>query len=86
MDQDAPAYASQFQPMIAVNPDGVLGVYWYDTEGFPSRDRFDISFTASVDGGANVPAQEACFERDLESVRVRQPAARARSCGQTGAS
>jgi hypothetical protein len=37
--------------MIAVNPDGVLGVYWYDTEGFPSRDRFDISFTASVDGG-----------------------------------
>jgi hypothetical protein len=52
LDPGAPAYASQFQPMIAVNPDGVLGVYWYDTEGFPSRDRFDISFTASVDGGA----------------------------------
>lgn len=51
LDPGAPAYASQFQPMIAVNPDGVLGVYWYDTEGFPSRDRFDISFTASVDGG-----------------------------------
>ncbi len=51
LDTGAPAYASQFQPMIAVNPDGVLGVYWYDTEGFPSRDRFDISFTASVDGG-----------------------------------
>jgi hypothetical protein len=51
LDPGAPAYASQFQPMIAVNPDGVLAVYWYDTEGFPSRDRFDISFTASVDGG-----------------------------------
>jgi len=51
LDPGAPAYASQFQPMIAVNPEGVLGVYWYDTEGFPSRDRFDISFTASVDGG-----------------------------------
>jgi hypothetical protein len=53
VDQAAPAYASQFQPMIAVNPEGVLGVYWYDTEGFPDRNRFDISFTASIDGGVS---------------------------------
>jgi hypothetical protein len=52
VDQAAPAYASQFQPMIAVNPEGVLGIYWYDTEGFPDRNRFDISFTASTDGAA----------------------------------
>jgi hypothetical protein len=51
LDPGAPGYASQFQPMVAVNPDGVLGVYWYDTDGFPSRDRFEISFTASLDGG-----------------------------------
>ena len=54
LDPGAPGYASQFQPMIAGNPDGVLGVYWYDTEGFPSRDRFEISFTASLDGGATL--------------------------------
>ncbi|MEO8430652.1 MAG: exo-alpha-sialidase [Acidobacteriota bacterium] len=46
-----PAHASQFQPMIAVNSDGVLGVFFYDTDEHPKRDRFDVSFTASVDGG-----------------------------------
>lgn len=51
VDSGAPAYASQFQPMIAVNPDGVLGIYWYDTEGFPRREQFAVSFTASLDGG-----------------------------------
>ncbi len=51
LDPGAPPYASQFQPMVAVNPDGVLGAYWYDTDGFPGRDRFEISFTASLDGG-----------------------------------
>ena len=51
VDPNAPPYASQYQEMIAVNPDGVVGVFFYDTEGFPSRDRFDVSFTASLDGG-----------------------------------
>jgi len=54
VDPGAPMYASQFQPMIAVNPDGVLGIYFYDTDGFPSRDRFHISFTASLDGGETI--------------------------------
>lgn len=51
VDPNAPAYASQYQEMIATNRDGVLGVFFYDTDGFPSRDRFDVSFTASLDGG-----------------------------------
>jgi hypothetical protein len=51
VDPNAPPYASQYQEMIAVNPDGVVGVFFYDTEGFPSRDKFDVSFTASLDGG-----------------------------------
>jgi hypothetical protein len=37
--------------MIAVNPDGVLGVFYYSTEGQPDRQHFDTYFTASLDGG-----------------------------------
>lgn len=51
VDPNAPAYASEFQPMIAVNPDGVLGIFWYDTTGYPKRNEFAAYFTASVDGG-----------------------------------
>ena len=51
VDPAAPADASEFQPMVAVNPDGVLGIFWYSTEGHPQRDRSDIYFTASTDGG-----------------------------------
>ncbi len=51
VDAAAPATASQFQPMIAVNPDGVLGVFFYSTEGFADRKKFDVYFTASLDGG-----------------------------------
>jgi hypothetical protein len=51
VDSGAPAYASQFQPMIAVNSDGVLGISFYSTEGYPSRDKFDVYFAASNDGG-----------------------------------
>jgi len=51
VDPGAPAYASQFQAMIAVNRDGVLGIFFYDTAGFPERNRFDVCFTASLDGG-----------------------------------
>jgi hypothetical protein len=51
VDAGAPATSSQFQPMIAVNPDGVLGIFFYSTEGFPDRKKFDVYFTASLDGG-----------------------------------
>ena len=48
---DLPPHASQFQPAIAVNGQGVVGVYWFDTRRWPKRDRFDVFFTASTDGG-----------------------------------
>jgi hypothetical protein len=51
IDPDAPEYASQFQPMIAVNSEGILGVMWYDNDGFPKRDQFAVSFSTSLDGG-----------------------------------
>ena len=41
----------QFQPAVAVNRDGVLGVSWYDTRQAPSRFAFHQYFAASFDGG-----------------------------------
>ena len=41
----------QFQPAVAVNADGVLGVSWYDTRHAPSRFAFHQYFAASFDGG-----------------------------------
>ena len=51
IDASLPAEASEFQQMIAVNPDGVLGVFYYSTQGQPDRQHFDTYFTASLDGG-----------------------------------
>ena len=46
----------QFQPAVAVNRDGVLGVSWYDTRHAPSRFAFHQYFTASFDGGETFSA------------------------------
>ena len=43
--------SSSFQPAVAVNRDGVLGVSWYDTRHAPSRFAFHQYFAASFDGG-----------------------------------
>ena len=51
VEPDAPAYASQFSQIIAVNPVGTLGILWYSTAGYPKREQFDVYFTASLDGG-----------------------------------
>jgi hypothetical protein len=51
VDPNAPSYASQFQPMLAVDPAGNLGIMYYDTEGFPKRNQYVVSFTGSTDGG-----------------------------------
>lgn len=51
VDPNAPAYASQYQPMIAVDPNGNVGILFYDTDGFPKRDHFAVSFAGSTDGG-----------------------------------
>ena len=46
----------QFQPAVAVNADGVLGVSWYDTRHAPSRFAFHQYFAASFDGGESFTA------------------------------
>lgn len=46
--------------MVAVAPDGVVGVAWYDRRHDPARECQDLYFTASVDGGRSV----------IEPVRV----------------
>ena len=46
----------QFQPAVAVNGDGVLGVSWYDTRHAPSRFAFHQYFAASFDGGETFAA------------------------------
>jgi hypothetical protein len=42
---------SQFNPSIAVNKDGVVGIMWLDTRASAARDKWDAYFTASTDGG-----------------------------------
>jgi len=51
VDAAGPAGSSQYQPMLAATGEGVVGVAWYDTRDFPDRDRYDVRFAASVDGG-----------------------------------
>jgi len=67
VDPAAPAYASQFQPMIAVDSKGNLGIMYYDTDGFPKRDQFIVSFTGSTDGG------ETLLPKKKLSSQVSQP-------------
>lgn len=50
VDTGAPS-ASQFQPAIAVNRDGILGVAWYDTRSVEGEFGFHEYFSASLDGG-----------------------------------
>lgn len=47
-----PEGAYSFQPSLAFNKDGVLGVSWLDTRNQPGTDRYDAWFSASLDGGA----------------------------------
>ena len=48
---DPASEGSQFQPVLDVNNEGTLGVFWYDTAGRPNRDGYDVYFAASIDGG-----------------------------------
>jgi hypothetical protein len=45
------ADADQYQPMLAVNEQGTVGVTWFDTRG-SADGAYHEYFTASVDGGA----------------------------------
>jgi hypothetical protein len=51
LDPDVPEWSSQYQPMIYVNPEGILGLMWFDTRGSDKNDRYQLYFTASLDGG-----------------------------------
>jgi hypothetical protein len=51
LDGSVPKDSIQFQPAIAVNAEGVVGISWYDTRDAAGGDRFHEYFTASTDGG-----------------------------------
>lgn len=48
---DAPVESSQYQPMLAINREGTIGVAWFDTQYSKQQDQYHLYFTASVDGG-----------------------------------
>ncbi len=50
----------QFMPEVAVNPDGVVGIFWHDTRDNVEEKLFHGYFTVSLDGG----------ETFLSSLRV----------------
>jgi hypothetical protein len=51
VDRAAPPHAYQFQTVVTVNADGVVGVAWYDTRASADATVFDQYFSASLDGG-----------------------------------
>jgi hypothetical protein len=53
---------SQFQPVAAVNGQGVLGVSWLESSE-PETGRYDVYFTASLDGGRTFLAPERVNSR-----------------------
>jgi hypothetical protein len=51
IDSSLPKGAKQFQPRLAVNRMGTVGISFYDTRGVPAGAWHEY-FTASIDGGA----------------------------------
>jgi hypothetical protein len=51
LDGKVPKESMQFQPVIAVNKDGVVAVSWYDTRDSKGGSEYHEYFAASVDGG-----------------------------------
>ena len=68
-----------FMPVVAVNPEGVVGVTWYDRRDSPNKLDYWARFTASLDGGEtflpSVKVSEAPFTHG-ENARwpIRAPA------------
>lgn len=52
VDPDTPDGSYQFQPAIAVNTQGFVGLTWFDTRDQGDHDTFRQMFSASTDGGA----------------------------------
>jgi len=75
LDGNLPAGARQFQPVVAVNKDGVLGALWLDTRNSPDGTRYEAFFAASLDGGETflpsvVVSSEPSLQRGPGNVAV----------------
>jgi hypothetical protein len=63
VDPSAPRGAAQFNPALAVNSSGVVGVTWYDMRGSGDSVGWHQYFAASVDGGVSfLPAVQVSSE------------------------
>lgn len=51
VSSNVPTESAQYQPMLAVNSEGVIGIAWFDTRNAKEQNRYDLYFTASIDGG-----------------------------------
>ena len=56
IDANVPDWSRQYQPMVAVNRDGIVAITWFDTRVSQDNTKFDEYFTASVDGGKTLLA------------------------------
>ena len=70
---NVPEHTMQYMPTAAVNKDGVVGFYWYDTRHSADGKQFHVYFTASADGG----------ETFLDPVRVSTEPSIVRGAGNT---
>ena len=48
----------QFQPALAIRPDGLLGVIWYDRRYNVDRYLYDLAYSQSTDGGVTWSANQ----------------------------
>jgi hypothetical protein len=51
INPEIPDWASQYQPKIVVNNQGIVGIMWFDTRASKQQDQYHLYFSASVDGG-----------------------------------
>jgi hypothetical protein len=66
VDGNVPASTKQYQPGIAINNQGVVGVTWFSTQNSNDGKEYDEYFTASVNGGSSfLPAQRVSSESSL---------------------
>ncbi len=73
IDVHQPTDSSQFEPMIAVNKDGVVGVAWLDTRGSEGHQSYREFFSMSTDCGQTFsPPVVVSSERSM-APKVAQP-------------
>lgn len=52
LDPTVPVSAVQYQPVLGVNSQGIVGATWFDTRNSPDGSKYDEYFSASMDGGS----------------------------------